>query len=263
MIGRNRRPDLIRRRTSRRLILSGRPSVTSRTSPSARFASFVGRRVLAEDTRHTRRLLERYGIDTRLVSYHAHNEMKRGFVTERMRSGASLALVSDAGTPAVADPGRISRRHAPRRGFGWCPCRGCAPAAAMGASGLPSESFTFVGFLPPKSGKRRKRLERSAGAPGSVVAVPPHKLVATLEDAAAVFGGEGGGGVPRDDQGATAARVFFPALSLALIFSSPEARGARRARARVRSRQSARVRSRACVRVIALCRFWRVTRLSP
>ena len=149
--------------------------------------------VLAEDTRHTRRLLERYGIDARLVSYHAHNEMKRrGPLLERMRSGASLALVSDAGTPAVADPGADLAAACAAEGIRVVPVPGaCAPAAAMGASGLPSESFTFVGFLPPKSGKRRKRLERFAGAPGSVVAfVPPHKLVATLEDAAAVFGGE-------------------------------------------------------------------------
>ena len=126
------------------------------------------------------------------MSYHAHNEMKRRVpLLERMRSGASLALVSDAGTPAVADPGADLAAACAEEGIRVVPVPGaCAPAAAMGASGLPSESFTFVGFLPPKSGKRRKRLERFAGAPGSVVAfVPPHKLVATLEDAAAVFGG--------------------------------------------------------------------------
>jgi 16S rRNA (cytidine(1402)-2'-O)-methyltransferase len=202
--------------------------------------------VLAEDTRHTRRLLERYGIDARLVSYHAHNEMKRrGPLLERMRSGASLALVSDAGTPAVADPGADLAAACAAEGIRVVPVPGaCAPAAAMGASGLPSESFTFVGFLPPKSGKRRKRLEKFAGAPGSVVAfVPPHKLVATLEDAAAVFGGERRCAVCREmtkvREDAPVHLFPAPSLSVWVFFSSPGARGTRRshrARARVRSR---------------------------
>ena len=215
--------------------------------------------VLAEDTRHTRRLLERYGIDARLVSYHAHNEMKRRVpLLERMRSGASLALVSDAGTPAVADPGADLAAACAEEGIRVVPVPGaCAPAAAMGASGLPSESFTFVGFLPPKSGKRRKRLERFAGAPGSVVAfVPPHKLVATLEDAAVVFGGGRRCAVCREMTKVRRLLEFFSPLCLSRFgFSHPRRLAGRVAPARACVRD----RARACVRDIALCRFWRVT----
>ena len=147
--------------------------------------------VLAEDTRHTRRLLTRYGISQRLVSYHAHNEaVRRAPTMERLRAGAALALVSDAGTPAVADPGADLAAACAAEGVPVIPIPGAsAPAAALIASGLPTDAFTFVGFLPPKSGARRRRLEALVNAPGSLVAfVPPHKLVATVEDAAAVLG---------------------------------------------------------------------------
>ena len=153
--------------------------------------------VLAEDTRHTRRLLERSGSTTRLVSYHAHNEMKRRVpLLGRMRSRRVARARERRGNAGGGGPGGGSRGGMRRGGDSGGARAGAARrAAAMGASGLPSESFTRVGFLPPAIvGKRRKRLERFAGAPGSVVEfVPPHKLVATLEDAAAVFGGGGRG----------------------------------------------------------------------
>ena len=151
--------------------------------------------VLAEDTRHTGRLLKRYGIEKRrLVSYHAHNERsRRDALVDRVRGGAALALVSDAGTPAVADPGADLAKACADAGCAVVPIPGpCAPAAAVAAAGAltPDEpGFAFVGFLPPKTVARRKRWRKFANAPGSVVAfVPPHKLVATLTDAAAELG---------------------------------------------------------------------------
>jgi len=149
--------------------------------------------ILAEDTRHTRRLLNRYGIvPTQIISYHTHNERhRREPLLNRMRGGAALALVSDAGTPAVADPGADLAAAAAAEGISVIPIPGpCAPAAALVAAGLPTDVFTFIGFLPPKPGARRKRLQLFEALPGTLVSfVPPHKLVATLEDAAAVFGG--------------------------------------------------------------------------
>ena len=153
--------------------------------------------VLCEDTRHTRRLLQRYNIDQRLVSYHAHNQrQKRDGLVDKIRSGLSLALVSDAGTPAVADPGADLASACVEEGLAVVPIPGpCAPASAIVASGnlTPNEeSFTFIGFLPPKTGQRRKRFAKFSNAPGSLVAfVPPHKLVATLEDAAVALGDRG------------------------------------------------------------------------
>lgn len=150
--------------------------------------------VLAEDTRHTGRLLARYGMKKKLVSYHAHNERaRRDSLVERIQSGAVLALVSDAGTPAVADPGADLALAVADAGLRVVPIPGpCAPASAIVAAGslTPNEeSFSFIGFLPPKTTARRKRWRKFSNAPGSVVAfVPPHKLVAVLEDAAVELG---------------------------------------------------------------------------
>jgi len=150
--------------------------------------------VLAEDTRHTGRLLARYGMKKKLVSYHAHNERaRRDSLVERIQSGAVLALVSDAGTPAVADPGADLALAVANAGLRVVPIPGpCAPASAVVAAGslTPNEeSFSFIGFLPPKTTARRKRWRKFSNAPGSVVAfVPPHKLVAVLEDAAVELG---------------------------------------------------------------------------
>ena len=152
--------------------------------------------VLAEDTRHTGRLLKRYGIEKRrLVSYHAHNERsRRDALVDRVRGGAALALVSDAGTPAVADPGADLAKACADACLSVVPIPGpCAPAAAVVAAGALTKGnepgFSFIGFLPPKTGARRTRWRKFSNAPGSVVAfVPPHKLVATLRDAAAELG---------------------------------------------------------------------------
>ena len=112
---------------------------------------------------------------------------------DRIRGGAVLALVSDAGTPAVADPGADLALAVADAGLKVVPIPGpCAPATAIVAAGslTPNEeSFSFIGFLPPKTTARRKRWRKFSNAPGSVVAfVPPHKLVAVLEDAAVELG---------------------------------------------------------------------------
>ena len=149
--------------------------------------------VLCEDTRHTKRLLARYSIEPlRLVSYHAHNERRRREpLLDKMRRGASLALVSDAGTPGVADPGADLAAACAEEGIAVRPIPGpSAAAAAVAMAGIPvDEGFTFCGFLPPKSGARRKKLETLRPIKGSLVAfVPPHKLVNTLKDFAEVLG---------------------------------------------------------------------------
>ena len=151
--------------------------------------------VLAEDTRRTGRLLARYGIRKRLVSYHAHNERaRRDDLVARIAGGAALALVSDAGTPAVADPGADLAKACADACLSVVPIPGpCAPATAVVAAGALTKGnepgFSFIGFLPPKTGARRTRWRKFSNAPGSVVAfVPPHKLVATLQDAAAELG---------------------------------------------------------------------------
>jgi 16S rRNA (cytidine1402-2'-O)-methyltransferase len=151
--------------------------------------------VLAEDTRRTGRLLARYGIRKRLVSYHAHNERaRRDHLVARVAGGAVLALVSDAGTPAVSDPGADLVKACADACLSVVPIPGpCAPAAAIVAAGALTKGnepgFSFIGFLPPKASARRTRWRKFSNAPGSVVAfVPPHKLVATLRDAAAELG---------------------------------------------------------------------------
>jgi 16S rRNA (cytidine1402-2'-O)-methyltransferase len=137
--------------------------------------------------------LARYAIEPlKLVSYHAHNERRRREpLLDKMRMGLALALVSDAGTPGVADPGADLAAACAEEGIAVHPIPGpSAAAAAVAMAGIPvDEGFTFVGFLPPKSGARRKKLEKLKPIAGSLVAfVPPHKLVSTLTDAAEVLG---------------------------------------------------------------------------
>ena len=145
----------------------------------------------AEDTRHTRRLLDRYGIDRTMVAHHEHNEARsaEGLIAEVER-GRSVALVSDAGTPLVSDPGHRAVVLARERGLPVHPVPGAsAPLAALVASGLPSDAFTFAGFLPPKSAARRARLEALRGAPGTLALFEaPHRLAESLADMAAVLG---------------------------------------------------------------------------
>ena len=147
--------------------------------------------ILAEDTRTTRNLLNAYGIATPLVSYHAHNEARRREGTlRRLANGGALALVSDAGMPTVNDPGADLARAAAEIGVRVVPVPGpSAVLAALAGGGLPTDEFTFIGFPPPKSSARTKRLKSFAKANATLIMfVPPHKLLGTLEDAVKALG---------------------------------------------------------------------------
>lgn len=147
--------------------------------------------VAAEDTRHTRRLLDHYGIRARLVSLFEHNERARvPELVERLREGGSVAVVTDAGSPGIADPGYPLVREAVAAGVRVESLPGpSAVIAALQVSGLPTDAFTFVGFLPPKSAARRRRFEQLSERTETVVAYEsPHRIDACLEDLEAVWG---------------------------------------------------------------------------
>ncbi|MGN0858578.1 MAG: 16S rRNA (cytidine(1402)-2'-O)-methyltransferase [Stenotrophomonas sp.] len=149
--------------------------------------------VCAEDTRHTRPLLAHYGIDKPLIALHDHNEEAiADKVVARLLAGESLALVSDAGTPLVSDPGFKLVRAARAAGVRVSPVPGaCAAIAALSVAGLPSDRFAFEGFLPAKSSARRERLSRLAGASATLVFYESsHRIEESLADMAAVFGGD-------------------------------------------------------------------------
>ena len=142
-------------------------------------------RIACEDTRHTRRLLERHGIETRLLPYHEHNaEHMRPAILARLTHGESLALVSDAGTPLISDPGYKLVRKAIASGIYVTALPG--PSAALMAltlSGLPSDKFMYAGFLPPKSGARRKALGKLAVIDATLILFEsPRRLAASLAD---------------------------------------------------------------------------------
>lgn len=149
--------------------------------------------IAAEDTRHTAKLLSHFGIRTPLVSLHDHNEAERtpGLI-EKLSAGASLALVSDAGTPLVSDPGYQLVRAARAAGIRVSPVPGaCALIAALSASGLPTDRFVFEGFLPQKSAARQTRLVELAGERRTLVFYESvHRLVESLGDMVQTFGGE-------------------------------------------------------------------------
>ncbi len=152
-------------------------------SPRARRTLSEAAVVACEDTRHTGRLLARCGIKNRLLSLHEHNEARRvpGLV-ERLIAGEDVALVSDAGTPLLSDPGFLLVREAAARGVEVRAVPGpSAVLAALAVSGLPPYPFSFAGFAPRKAGKRRKFLE-NLGALGHtcVMFESPHRLLATL-----------------------------------------------------------------------------------
>jgi 16S rRNA (cytidine1402-2'-O)-methyltransferase len=147
--------------------------------------------IACEDTRQTQKLLQHYGIHKELISYHAHNELTRApELVIQLEEGAQVALVSDAGTPVVSDPGHrlvvlCLRHHIP-----VVPIPGpSAFVAALAASGLPAEEFLFVGFLPSRAGARRKKLDELRGEPRALVLYEaPHRLTETLSDAAEILG---------------------------------------------------------------------------
>ena len=147
--------------------------------------------VAAEDTRHTRRLLDRYGISARLVSLFEHNERARlPRLIGELEAGRSVAVVTDAGSPALSDPGFPLVRAAVAAGIEVVSIPGpSAVIAALQVSGLPTDAFTFAGFLPVKSGARRRKLAALAERPETIVAFEsPHRIEACLEDLEAVWG---------------------------------------------------------------------------
>lgn len=149
--------------------------------------------VCAEDTRHTRQLLAHYGIERPLVALHEHNEAELAArVVVRLQAGEALALVSDAGTPLVSDPGFRLVRAARAAGVAVSPLPGaCAAIAALSVAGLPSDRFAFEGFLPAKAAARRERLAQLAGEPRTLVFYESaHRIEESLADFVAAFGGE-------------------------------------------------------------------------
>jgi 16S rRNA (cytidine1402-2'-O)-methyltransferase len=143
--------------------------------------------IACEDTRHTRHLLDHFGIDRPTVSYHEHNEPERAAeLLARLESGSSVALVSDAGTPLISDPGYRVVAAAVNLGIPVVPLPGAsAILPALAASGLPTDRFYYGGFLPAKSGQRRKTLLSAAGLSCTVVFYEaPHRILAALADIA-------------------------------------------------------------------------------
>jgi len=156
--------------------------------------TLAGADVLAcEDTRVTRVLLDRYGIQNRPFAYHEHNADEAGpRLLQALEAGKSVALVSDAGTPLVSDPGYRLAQTAIESGYRVVPIPGAsAPLAALVGSGLPNDAFLFAGFLPTKDKARRDRLSEFANAPATLLFFEsPHRIGATLLAAADVLGGD-------------------------------------------------------------------------
>jgi 16S rRNA (cytidine1402-2'-O)-methyltransferase len=147
--------------------------------------------IACEDTRQTLKLLSHFDIHTRLISYHQHNEITRAAeLVIELEQGAKIALVSDAGTPAISDPGQHLVALALRHGIRVVPIPGAsAVVAALAASGMPSEQFSFVGFLPSRQTERRRVLRDLAADHRTLVLYEaPHRLLDTLEDAVEILG---------------------------------------------------------------------------
>ncbi len=147
--------------------------------------------IACEDTRHTRNLLNHFRISNKTVSYHEHNEQERAeeFV-DRLLAGENIAIVSDAGTPGICDPGFRIVQRANEAGVQVVPIPGpVAFVSAVVASGIPSDAIFFGGFLPAKKGERRKRLEELRDIPAALVFYEaPHRLVKSLTDCLETLG---------------------------------------------------------------------------
>ena len=147
--------------------------------------------IACDDTRHTRKLLNHFGITTATVSYHEHNEQDRAEeLCDSLESGRNVALVSDAGTPLINDPGFRIVRVAIDRGISVVPIPGIsALIAGLSASGLATDQFLFAGFLPSRPGARRAKLSELTSIPATLVFYEaPHRIKATLKDAREVLG---------------------------------------------------------------------------
>ncbi|GAB2556533.1 16S rRNA (cytidine(1402)-2'-O)-methyltransferase [Rhodanobacter koreensis] len=147
--------------------------------------------IAAEDTRHSRPLLVHHNIDTPLIALHEHNERDAvEAIVRRLQGGDSVALISDAGTPLISDPGFRLVRAARAAGIRCIPVPGaCAAIAALSVAGLPSDRFVFEGFLPPKAAARRSRLQELAGDVRTVIFYESsHRVAESLVDMRDVFG---------------------------------------------------------------------------
>jgi 16S rRNA (cytidine1402-2'-O)-methyltransferase len=157
--------------------------------------------IAAEDTRHTRQLLSSCGIGTALTSLHEHNEaQKSAELVARLAGGESIALVSDAGTPLVSDPGFDLVAAARRAGITVVAIPGaCAAIAALSVAGLPSDRFVFEGFLPAKTAARSERLEQLAREQRTLIFYEsPHRLVEVLRDMTRIFGADRNASISRE-----------------------------------------------------------------
>ncbi len=161
-------------------------------TPRARATLAQADLIAAEDTRHSAALLRHHGIATRCVALHEHNEREASAeLVRQMRAGKNIALISDAGTPLVSDPGYRLVRAAREAGVAVSPIPGaCAAIAALSAAGLPSDRFVFEGFLPAKSAARRARLQSLRGESRTLIFYESsHRIVEALADLADEFGG--------------------------------------------------------------------------
>jgi len=147
--------------------------------------------IACEDTRHTHKLLNHYGLYTKTISYHEHNEQQRAAeLIDRLKQGTNIAVVSDAGTPSISDPGYRLVRAAIDSEIPVVPVPGpSALVAALIAAGLPTDEFFFAGFLPSRTSARRARLNELQSVPGTLIFYEaPHRLAATLKDAYEILG---------------------------------------------------------------------------
>jgi 16S rRNA (cytidine1402-2'-O)-methyltransferase len=147
--------------------------------------------IACEDTRQTMKLLSHFDLRKKLVSYHEHNEITRAAeLVIDLEQGAKIALVSDAGTPAISDPGHRLVSLCLRHGIEVVPVPGASAfVAALAASGMPIDEFTFIGFLPARQSERRKSLRALMNEPRMIVLYEaPHRLLETLEDALEILG---------------------------------------------------------------------------
>lgn len=146
--------------------------------------------IAAEDTRHSRKLLNHFGLATRMTPYHDHNEqLKTDYLLEKLLAGENIALITDAGTPCIADPGYRIAKAAVDNGIKTVPIPGAsAIVTALSASGLPSDRFAFEGFLPAKEVKRKAKLEELKNDSRVIIFYEaPHRLTATLSNMAEIL----------------------------------------------------------------------------
>ncbi len=157
--------------------------------------------IAAEDTRHSARLLAHFNINTRLISVHEHNERQRiETVLAMLEEGKSIALISDAGTPLISDPGFVVVRAVREAGYKVVPVPGCAAfVTALSAAGLPSDRFSFEGFPPPKRNARLQCYSALADESRTLIFYEsPHRVLESLKDMAESFGGERVAAVARE-----------------------------------------------------------------